>query len=55
MNEQERHDGELMAKRIERADELLARLVDDIGTSPALDRLRKDVLRIKNVLHGLDW
>lgn len=41
--------------RINRADELLARLIDDIGTGPALDRLRKDVLRIKHVLRGLDW
>ena len=42
-------------KRIDRADELLARLIDDIGTGPALDRLRKDALRIKHVLRGLDW
>lgn len=41
--------------RIDRADELLARLIDDIGTGPALDRLRKDALRIKHVLRGLDW
>lgn len=42
-------------KRIDRADELLARLIDDIGTGPALDRLRKDAQRIKHVLRGLDW
>ena len=41
--------------RIARADELLARLIDDIGTGPAFDRLRKDAQRIKNVLRGLDW
>jgi hypothetical protein len=42
-------------KRIDRADELLARLVADIGPGPALDQLRKDALRIKHVLRGLDW
>lgn len=41
--------------RIDRADELLAQLIDDIGTGPAFDRLRKDALRIKNMLRGLDW
>jgi hypothetical protein len=41
--------------RIDRADELLARLVDSIGTGSAFDRLRKDALRIKHVLRGLDW
>ena len=41
--------------RIDRADELLARLIDDIGTGPALSRLRKDAQRIKHVLRGTDW
>ncbi len=40
--------------RIDRADELLARLIDDIGTGPAFDRLRKDALRIKHILRGTD-
>lgn len=44
-----------LQKKVDRADELLARLIDDIGTGPALERLRKDALRIKHVLRGLDW
>lgn len=42
-------------KRIELANELLTRLIDDIGTGPALSKLRADAHRIQQVLRGLDW
>lgn len=39
--------------RIELADDLLAHLIDSIGTGSAMARLRADALRIKHVLRGL--
>lgn len=42
-------------KRMDRADELLDRLANGIGTGSAVAEIRKDVMRIKHVLRGLDW
>lgn len=41
--------------RADRADELLAHLLDDLGTGPALAPLRAQARKIKLVLRGLDW
>lgn len=41
--------------RADHADELLARLLDDIGTGPALASLRAQAHKIKLVLRGLAW
>lgn len=40
--------------RIDRADEMLAKLIDYIGTGPALAIVRRDMLRIKHILRDVD-
>jgi hypothetical protein len=43
-----------LQERIDRADAMLARLIDDIGGGPALAGLRRDALRIKHVLRDVE-
>ena len=42
-----------LKRRMDVADEMLAKLLDDIGTGPGLAALRRQVLDIKHELRGI--
>lgn len=47
------HEFEALKLRMSVADEMLAKLIDDIGTGPGVASLRKQALDIKHELRGI--